>query len=121
MFGMSLSVVSVFFIGVMFIFRPSFMNDFEKFENELSDLYNNYVLKFRILSYLEKELEGHFRNQREKVQEVSRQYMQTINSQLTEQDQQRFNRQLQDQNDDIGLQSDEDEEDDSDDDEYASI
>ena len=68
MFGMSLSVVSVFFIGVMFIFRPSFMNDFEKFENELSDLYNNYVLKFRILSYLEKELEGHFRNQREKVQ-----------------------------------------------------
>lgn len=96
--------------------RPSFMNDFEKFENELSDLYNNYVLKFRILSYLEKELEGHFRNQREKVQEVSRQYMQTMNSQLTEQDQQRFNRQLQDQNDDIGLQSDEDEDDESDED-----
>jgi hypothetical protein len=44
------------------------MNDFEKFENELNELYSNYVLKFRILSYLEKELEGHFRNQREKVQ-----------------------------------------------------
>jgi hypothetical protein len=44
------------------------MNDFEKFENELNELYTNYVLKFRILSYLEKELEGHFRNQREKVQ-----------------------------------------------------
>ena len=44
------------------------MNDFEKFETELSELYSNYVLKFRILSYLEKELEGHFRNQREKVQ-----------------------------------------------------
>lgn len=47
------------------------MNDFEKFESELNELYSNYVLKFRILSYLEKELEGHFRNQREKVQ-VSR-------------------------------------------------
>ncbi len=44
------------------------MNDFEKFENELNEIYTNYVLKFRILSYLEKELEGHFRNQREKVQ-----------------------------------------------------
>ncbi|CAF2970910.1 unnamed protein product [Rotaria sp. Silwood2] len=89
--------------------RPSFMNDFEKFEAELNELYANYVLKFRILSYLEKELEGHFRSQREKVQEVSRQYMQSINSQLTEQDQQRFNRQLQDQNDEIGVHSDEEE------------
>lgn len=44
------------------------MNDYEKFENELNEIYSNYVLKFRILSYLEKELEGHFRNQREKVQ-----------------------------------------------------
>jgi hypothetical protein len=44
------------------------MNDFEKFETELNEIYTNYVLKFRILSYLEKELEGHFRNQREKVQ-----------------------------------------------------
>jgi hypothetical protein len=44
------------------------MIDYEKFENELNDIYSNYVLKFRILSYLEKVLEGHFRNQREKVQ-----------------------------------------------------
>ncbi|CAF0993618.1 unnamed protein product [Adineta steineri] len=97
--------------------RPSFMNDFEKFETELNELYTNYVLKFRILSYLEKELEGHFRNQREKVQEVSRQYLQAMNSQLTEQDQQRFNRQLQDPNDEIGVRSDEEEdEEESDDD-----
>lgn len=54
-------------------------------------------------------------------QEVSRQYMQSANQQLTEQDQQRFNRQLQDPNDEIGLRSDdeEDEEEDSDDDEYV--
>jgi hypothetical protein len=44
------------------------MNDFEKFEAQLNEIYANYVLKFRILAYLEKELEGHFRNQREKVQ-----------------------------------------------------
>lgn len=44
--------------------------------------------------------------------------MQSMNSQLTEQDQQRFHRQLQDQNDEIGVRSDEDEDDDeSDDDE----
>ncbi|CAF0923569.1 unnamed protein product [Adineta ricciae] len=97
--------------------RPSFMNDFEKFETELNGLYADYVLKYRILSYLEKELEGHFRNQREKVQEVSRHYMQAINSQMTEQDQQRFSRQLQEHNDDIGVQSDEEDSDEDDDDE----
>ncbi len=42
--------------------------------------------------------------------------MQQINSQITEQDQQRFNKQLQDNNDEIGVQSGEDE-DDSDEDE----
>jgi len=42
--------------------------------------------------------------------------MQAGNSQITEQDQQRFNRQLQDPNDEIGVHSDEDE--DSDEDEY---
>lgn len=54
-------------------------------------------------------------------QEVSRQYMQSANQQLTEQDQQRFNRQVQDPNDEIGVRSDEeeDEEEDSDDDEYV--
>ncbi|CAF0719065.1 unnamed protein product [Adineta steineri] len=97
--------------------RPSFMNDFEKFESELNDLYTNYVLKYRILSYLEKELEGHFRNQREKVQEVSRHYMQSINSQITEQDQQRFHRQLQEHNDEIGVHSDDEDSEDDDDDE----
>ncbi|CAF0913997.1 unnamed protein product [Rotaria sordida] len=94
--------------------RPSFMNDFEKCEIELNELYGNYVLKFRILTYLEKELEGHFRNQREKVLEVSRQYMQSINSQITEQEQQRFNRELQDPNDEIGVHSDEEEDEESD-------
>ncbi|CAF1140682.1 unnamed protein product [Didymodactylos carnosus] len=93
--------------------RPSFMNDFEKFEQELNDLYSNYVLKFRIASYLEKELEGHFKNQREKVQEVSRQYMQSINSHITEQEQQMLNRQLNDPNEDIGEHSDEEESEDT--------
>ena len=44
--------------------------------------------------------------------------MQQINSQLTERDQQRFTKQLQDNNDEIGLKSDEEEdEEDSDEDE----
>ena len=55
------------------------MNDFEKFEAELNEHYSNYVLKFRILSYLEKELEGHFRNQREKVQ-VNQQHASSADS-----------------------------------------
>jgi hypothetical protein len=45
--------------------------------------------------------------------------MQAGNSQITEQDQQRFNRQVQDPNDEIGVHSDEDE--DSDEDEYEKI
>lgn len=43
--------------------------------------------------------------------------MQTLNSQITEQDKQRFNRQLQDNSDEIGVQSDDDEDEESDDDE----
>jgi hypothetical protein len=46
--------------------------------------------------------------------------MRAINSQITEQDQQRFNRQLQDTNDEIGEHSDEEEdEEESDEDEYV--
>jgi len=46
--------------------------------------------------------------------------MQSINSQLTEQDQQKFNRQLQEPNDEIGVHSDEEEdEEESDEDEYV--
>ena len=40
--------------------------------------------------------------------------MQSINSQLTERDQQRFNRQLQEPNEEIGVHSDEEEESDED-------
>jgi len=48
--------------------------------------------------------------------------MQAMNSQITEQDQQRFNRQLQEPNDEIGVRSDEDEDDEeSDDDEYVKF
>ena len=43
--------------------------------------------------------------------------MQAMNSQLTEQDQQRFNRQLQEPNDEIGVHSDEEEDEESDEDE----
>ena len=44
--------------------------------------------------------------------------MQQMNSKITEQEQQKFNKQLQDNNDEIGVRSDEDEEeDDSDEDE----
>lgn len=44
--------------------------------------------------------------------------MQTMNSQITEQDQQRFHRQLQEQNDEIGVHSDEE---DSDEEEYVKL
>lgn len=47
--------------------------------------------------------------------------MQSINAHLTEQDQQRFTRELQDPNDEIGEHSDEDEEDDSEEDEYVNV
>ena len=42
--------------------------------------------------------------------------MRQMNSQITEQDQQRFSKQLQDNNDEIGVRSDDDEEDEEDDD-----
>lgn len=50
--------------------------------------------------------------------------MQSMHPQLTEQEQQRFNRQLQDPTDEIGVHSDDDEDDDddqSDDDEFVQV
>ena len=47
--------------------------------------------------------------------------MRSMNSQLTEQDQQRFNRQLQDPNDEIGVRSDDDEDDEESDEDDESV
>lgn len=37
--------------------RPAFMDEFEKLEAELTEVYNTYVLKFRCLVFLEQQLE----------------------------------------------------------------
>ncbi|GAB6020260.1 Clusterin-associated protein 1 [Chamberlinius hualienensis] len=49
--------------------RPSFMDEYEKLEEELKRCYEIYVTKFCCLSYLEQQLEEYEWNEKEKLEE----------------------------------------------------
>ena len=40
----------------MFQVRPAFMDEYEKLEAELKKLYEDYIVKFRCLSFLEQQV-----------------------------------------------------------------
>ena len=49
--------------------RPAFMDEYEKLEEELKKLYDEYIVKFRCLAYLEQQLEEQERVEQERMQE----------------------------------------------------
>ena len=49
--------------------RPAFMDEYEKLEAELKKLYEEYIVKFRCLSYLEQQLEEYERVEQERMEE----------------------------------------------------
>eukprot|EP00055_Hartaetosiga_balthica_P000847 m.137592 g.137592 ORF g.137592 m.137592 type:complete len:393 (-) comp11998_c0_seq1:213-1391(-) len=56
--------------------RPAFMDEYEKYEADLSKVYEEYVEKFRNLSFLEQELEAHNRAEQDKLEESETQLKQ---------------------------------------------
>ena len=53
--------------------RPAFMDEYEKLEEELHDLYRDYLERFRNLDYLEFQLEQHNRKEQERIEQNERQ------------------------------------------------
>jgi hypothetical protein len=49
-------------------FRPAFMDEYEKIEEELQKHYDIYLEKFRNLAYLEQQLEDHHRMEQERFE-----------------------------------------------------
>jgi clusterin-associated protein 1 len=58
--------------------RPAFMDEYESLERELEMLYDEYLVKFRIQSYLEQQLDEYNLNEQEKYEESARTMQMTI-------------------------------------------
>ena len=50
--------------------RPAYQDEFEALEKDLEKLYEQYVLKFRNLSYLESQVNELERHEREQLEQV---------------------------------------------------
>ena len=48
--------------------RPAFMDEYEKLEEELADIYELYITKFRCLTFLEQQLEEIEETETQKIQ-----------------------------------------------------
>lgn len=58
--------------------RPAFMDEYEALEKELEKLYEQYLVKFRIQSYLEQQLDEYNQSEQEKFEETARTMQMTI-------------------------------------------
>ncbi|XP_064481196.1 clusterin-associated protein 1-like [Ornithodoros turicata] len=59
--------------------RPAFMDEFERLEEELENMHQQYVLKFRCLAYLDAQLEELEQNERESAEERDQQIQRLVN------------------------------------------
>lgn len=50
------------------LFRPAFMDEYERLEEELQECYESYMVKFRCLAYLERLLEEHEFAEKQKME-----------------------------------------------------
>lgn len=49
--------------------RPAFMDEYEKLEEELKRLYEEYIIKFRCMTYLEQQIDEYERVEQERMEE----------------------------------------------------
>lgn len=49
-------------------FRPAYMDEYEKLEEDLQKLYDAYLIRFRNLTYLESQLEDYNRLEQDKCE-----------------------------------------------------
>jgi len=50
--------------------RPAYMDEYEKLEEELASIYQDYLVKFRNLSFLEHQVEEYSKQEQEKLEEA---------------------------------------------------
>ncbi|ESP03905.1 hypothetical protein LOTGIDRAFT_230213 [Lottia gigantea] len=50
--------------------RPAYMDEYERFEEDLQKLYSQYLIKFRNLTYLEQQLEEQQKAEQDKLEET---------------------------------------------------
>lgn len=60
--------MSVEWHAVIESFSPAFMDEYEKLEEELADIYELYITKFRCLTFLEQQLEEIEESELQKIQ-----------------------------------------------------
>lgn len=57
---MPLTVVTIVIFNctsLNLFFRPAFLEEYERYEDELNQIYENYVIKFRCYTYLQQQLQ----------------------------------------------------------------
>lgn len=57
---MPLTVVTIVIFNFTLLnlfFRPAFLEEYERYEDELNQIYDNYVTKFRCYTYLQQQLQ----------------------------------------------------------------
>ncbi len=57
-----------FFWGFLFFFRPAFMDEYEKIEEDLQNHYDSFVEKFRNLCFLESQLDEYHKLEQERFE-----------------------------------------------------
>lgn len=43
--------------SLFFVCRPAFLEEYERYEDELNQMYDSYVVKFRCYAYLQQQLQ----------------------------------------------------------------
>jgi clusterin-associated protein 1 len=90
--------------------RPAFMDEYEALENELEKLYEEYLIKFRIQSYLEQQLDEYNQHEQEKFEESTRLMQMTIKK-MKDQEKERNGNPFMDNDDEMVMSADSDDED----------
>merc|ERR1719334_2888968 len=56
-------------LGTLKKVRPAFMDEYEKLEVELKKCYEDYMVRFRCLAFLEQQVEEYERQEQERMEE----------------------------------------------------
>lgn len=91
--------------------RPAFMDEYESQEKELEILYEQYLVKFRIQSYLEQQLDEYNQTEQEKFEESARTMQMTIKK-MKDQEKERNGNPFMNDEDDMLISADSDQSDD---------
>ena len=55
-------------VKLMVFFRPAYMDEYERLEEDLQKLYDSYMERFRNLAFLEQQLDDHNRVEHDRLE-----------------------------------------------------